>query len=107
MIASDNYHPPLSLDFKLTNECQHTFLTPRCSNGRLDCLKMTAFCLLFCDTLSSSDWSYFLYENYVDSAVYDLIASMSKAVNEAIPSVQLKVQPFLTHFPNLLYCMLF
>lgn len=38
MVAPDNYHPPLHIDFKLTFDCQLTFQTPQRSHSQGDYL---------------------------------------------------------------------
>jgi hypothetical protein len=88
VVAPDNYHPPLNLDFKLTSDSQPTFLTPRRNYGQGDCL-------LLYNTLSNYDWSCVLNENSVDSAaVYNFTASVSETLNETIPFVKPKNSSF-------------
>jgi hypothetical protein len=69
MVALDNYHSPLNLDFKLTLDSQLTFLTPLRNYGQVDYL-------LLYNTLSNYDWSCVFNENSVDSAVYNFTASV-------------------------------
>jgi hypothetical protein len=87
MVIPDNYHAPLNLDFKLTFDCQPTFLNPQCKYDQGDYL-------LLYNTLSTCDWSCFLNKSSVDSAVYNFTASVSEAINEAIPSVKPKSSTF-------------
>jgi hypothetical protein len=91
VVAPDNYHPPLNLDFKLTLDSQLTFLTPRRNYGQGDYLSLY-------NTLSNYDWSCVLNENSVDSAVYNFTASVSETINETIPFVKPKNSSFCPWF---------
>jgi hypothetical protein len=94
MVAPDNYHPPLiNLDFKLTCDCQPTLLNPRHNHGQAD------YMLLY-NTLSNCDWSCILNKDPVDSAVYNFTASVSEAINKAIPFVKPKNSTFPHWFPK-------
>jgi hypothetical protein len=94
MVAPDNYHPPL-INFRFPTY----FLTARRNYGQEDYL-------LLYNTLSNYDWSCIFNENSVDSAVYNLTSSVSEAINDAIPSVKLKILPSLIGFRNLLHTTL-
>jgi hypothetical protein len=87
VVAPDNYHPPLNLDFKVTLDSQPIFLNPLRSYGQGDYL-------LLYNTLSNYDWSCVLNENSVDSAVYNFTASVSETINETIPFVKPKNSAF-------------
>jgi hypothetical protein len=87
MVAADNYHLPVILDFKLTFHCQPTFLTLRHNYGQGDYL-------LLYNTLYNYDWSCVLNEDSVDSALCNFTASVSEAINEAIPFIKPKSSPF-------------
>jgi hypothetical protein len=89
MIAPYNYHPPLSLNFKLTIDFQPVIMTPQRSYKHGDYL-------LLYTTLSNCDWSCVLNEHSVDSAVHSLTARVSEAINEAIPSLM----PNSSTFPD-------
>jgi hypothetical protein len=54
--------------------------------------------LVLYNTLSDCDWSCVLNLNSVDSAVYNLTASVSETINETIPSVKPKWSTFLLGF---------
>jgi hypothetical protein len=58
MVAPNNYHLPLKLDFKLTLDCQSTFVSQRSNYCQGDYL-------LLHNTLSNCDWSCALNENFV------------------------------------------
>jgi hypothetical protein len=60
VVAPDNYHPALNIDFKLTLDSQPTFLTTQRNYGQ-------GHYLLLCNTLSNYDWSCVFNENSVDS----------------------------------------
>jgi hypothetical protein len=81
LVAPDNYHPPLDLEFKLIFNSQYTVLVPRCNCGKGDYL-------LLYDTLLNSDWSCVLNENSVDSAVKNPTAAVSETIDLAIPFVK-------------------
>jgi hypothetical protein len=81
LVAPDNYHPPLVLAFKLIFHSQYTMLVPRRNYEKGDYL-------LLCDTLLNSDWSCVLNENSVDSAVNNLMATVSEVFDLAIPFVK-------------------
>jgi hypothetical protein len=87
VVAPNNYHPPLNLDSKFTLDFQLTFLTPRRNYGQPDYL-------LLYNTLSNYDCSCVLNENSVDSAVYNVTASMSETINETIPFAKPKNSSF-------------
>jgi hypothetical protein len=87
MVASDNYHLPFHLDFKLPFDCQPTFLTCRRSFIQRDYL-------LLYNTLSNCDWSCVLNENSVHFAVYNFTSSVSEATDETITSAKPKSSTF-------------
>jgi hypothetical protein len=89
MISPDNYHPPLSLNFKLTIDFQPAIMTPQRSYKHGDYL-------LLYTTLSNCYWSCVLNENSVVSAVHNLTVRVSEAINEAIPSLM----PNSSTFPD-------
>jgi hypothetical protein len=87
VVAPDNYHPPLNLDFKVTLDSLPTFLNLGRNYGQGDYL-------LLYNTLSNYDWSCVLNEDSVDSAVYNFTASVSETINETIPFVKPKNSSF-------------
>jgi hypothetical protein len=76
-----HHHPPLVLEFKLIFHSQYTMLVPQHNYGKGDDL-------LLYDTLLNSDWSCVLNEISVDSAVNNLTATVSEAIDLAIPFVK-------------------
>jgi hypothetical protein len=91
MVAPDIYHLPLVLDFKLIFDYQYTSLIPwrSCDKGDY---------LLLYNTLYNFDWPCILNENSVESAVYNLTAVVSQAVNPVIPVVEPKNSTFYHWF---------
>jgi hypothetical protein len=57
--------------------------------------------LLLYDSLLDSDWSCVLHENSVDSAVNNLTATVSKAIDLAIPFVKANISTYPHWFSKL------
>jgi hypothetical protein len=91
VVTPDNYHPPLLLDFDLTLDWHHISLTYHHSYTLGDYL-------LLYNVLRHSDWSCFLNENSVDSAVNNLTAIVREAITIAIPYTNPKILPFRIGF---------
>jgi hypothetical protein len=93
IIIIDKYHPPLLLDFKLSFDCCRISLSPHRSYAQGD------YQLLY-NVLHYSDWSCVLNVNSVDSAVYNLTATVRKAISRAISYVRSKNPAFPHWFSN-------
>jgi hypothetical protein len=95
MVSPDKYHPPLLLDFQLMLDYSYLLSTSRRLYGRGDYL-------LLYNTLLSSNWSCVYNENSVDFAVLNLTATVSEAINQAIPFVKYRNSSFPYWFSSTL-----
>jgi hypothetical protein len=95
MVSPDKYHPPLLLDFQLMLDYSYLLSTSRRLYGRGDYL-------LLYNTLLNSNWSCVYNENSVDSAVLNLTATVSEAINQAIPFVKYRNSSFPHWFSSTL-----
>jgi hypothetical protein len=94
MVAPDNCHPPLHLNFKLTVDFQMALMTTQRSYKHGDYL-------LFYTTLSNCDWSCVLSENSVDFAVHNLTAHVSEVIFVNDLSTKIKHSKFLSFADDL------